>query len=207
MKKTRKILIAIPAVIIAGTLISLLVYFLSTMSSADCMNYCKEHTERNATKFVRIGDGRYVDDYAYWIASDGDSKKAQEVFVFKKKSLGILHFDRYEFVMDSTRDVQPEDAEKVGSIQFFTRNDSEEKETGSTLLFFGAASDSDIVRYEYTLTVKEGSNVYNGNVVFGDGVWFVKFFDLGNVDENRKKLISKVKFFDSKNKLIYTYAL
>lgn len=50
-----------------------------------------------------------------------------------------------------------EDATEVGSIQFFTRNDKGEKETGATLIFFGAKADSDIVKYEYKLTVSEGS--------------------------------------------------
>ena len=205
MKKSKKIIIIIPIMIVAGLVVTSLIYFWSTMSALDCKNYCIEHTARNATKFTRIGDGRYVDDYAYWIAANGDSKRAQEIFIFTRKSLGMFHFDRYEFVADSARNTQTEGAEKAGSIQFFTRKDNGEKETGSTLLFFGARADSDIVRYEYTLTVAEGSNVYNGNVVFGDGVWFVKFFDIGNADEHRKKLVSNVKFFDSDNKLIYTY--
>lgn len=116
MKKSKKIIIIIPIMIVAGLVVTSLIYFWSTMSALDCKNYCIEHTARNATKFTRIGDGRYVDDYAYWIASNGDSKRAQEIFIFKRKSLGMFHFDRYEFVADSARNTQTEGAEKAGSI-------------------------------------------------------------------------------------------
>ncbi len=102
--------------IVAGLVVTSLIYFWSTMSALDCKNYCIEHTARNATKFTRIGDGRYVDDYAYWIAANGDSKRAQEIFIFKRKSLGMFHFDRYEFVADSARNTQTEGAEKAGSF-------------------------------------------------------------------------------------------
>lgn len=181
-------------------------YFSTTMSVQDCKEYCVENTERSSTNFSRIGDGRYKEDYAYFIAADGDSSKPQEIFVFKKKFLGFITFDRYEFVMSSTQsNYNTEGENNFGSIQFFTRNDSGEKETGATLLFFGANKDSDITEYEYTLTVREGSNVYRGNVVRNEFVWYVKFYDLGNVDENNKKMVSEVKFYDSKGNLVGVY--
>ena len=72
-------------------------------------------------------------------------------------------------------------------------------------MFFGAIKDSDITGYEYTLTVREGSNVYSGNVVKEESVWFVKFYDLGNVSENSKKLVSEVKFYDSEGNIVDIY--
>ncbi|MDE5994348.1 MAG: hypothetical protein K2G60_02415 [Oscillospiraceae bacterium] len=181
-------------------------YFFTTMSVDKCIEYCIEHSERNATNFVRIGDGRYAADYAYFIAADGDSSKAQEIFVFKRTFLGFITFDRYKFVMSSTQSGR-EGENKFGSLQFFTRNDKGEKETEATLLFFGANRDSDITTYEYTLTVREGSNVYSGTVIKGQGasIWFVKFYGLGNIDENDKKIISDVKFYDSNGNLVGVY--
>lgn len=179
-------------------------YFFTTMSVDKCIEYCIEHSERNATNFVRIGDGRYTADYAYFIAADGDSSKAQEIFVFKRIFLGFITFDRYKFVMSSTQSGR-EGENKFGSLQFFTRNDKGEKETEATLLFFGANRDSDITTYEYTLTVREGSNVYSGNVVKDNSIWFVKFYGLGNIDENDKKIISDVKFYDSNGNLVGVY--
>ena len=181
-------------------------YIISTQSVTDCMAYCVQNSDRGATVFSRIGDGRYVEDYAYFIAANGDSSKAQEVFVFKRKHFGPFAIDRYEFVMSSTQAVTSDNSENsFGSIQFFTRNDNGEKDTGTTLLFFGANQDSDIAKYEYTLTVKEGANTYTGNVVRNELVWFVKFFDLGNVDENTKKVITEVKFYTESGRLVSTY--
>ncbi len=105
---------------------------------------------------------------------------------------------------NTQRDTGTENS-KFGAIQFFTRTDDGEKEPGATLLFFGANKDSDITDYEYTLTVREGSNVYRGTVVRDEHVWFVKFFDLGNVDENSKRTVTKVKFYDSQGNLVGTY--
>lgn len=181
-------------------------YFFTTLSAEECIEYCLENTNRSATNFTRIGDGRYVEDYAYYIAVDGDSSKPQEVFVFKKKFLGFIHFDRYKFVMSSTQSKNnAKDENKFGSIQFFTRNDNGEKETESTLIFFGTQKDSDITEYEYKLTVREGSNIYRGNVSKGESVWFVKFYGLCNTDENYKKLVSEVKFYDSNGDLVGAY--
>ncbi len=178
-------------------------HLLTTMSVGKCIDYCLENTNRNATHFSRIGDGRYIDDYAYFIAADGDSSKPQEIFVFKQKSLGFIDFDRYEFIMSSNYGSESNNG--FGSIEFFTKKDNGEKEEGSTLFFFGANKDSDITEYEYTLTVREGSNVYRGRVVRTPNVWFVKFFDISSLDENTKKLVSNVKFYDSKGNLVNEY--
>ncbi len=181
-------------------------YFFNTMSIQECKEYCLKNTERNATYFSRLGDGRYVEDYAYFVAADGDSSQPQEIFVFKKRFFGFIDLDRYTFVISNTQSNYNTDGEnKFGSIQFFTRDDTGEKETGATLIFFGANRDSDITEYEYTLTVKEGSNVYRGTVVRNEYIWFVKFYDLGNTDENYKKMVSEVKFYDSNGNLVDIY--
>lgn len=139
----------------------------------------------------------------YYIATDGDSSKAQEIFIFKRKYFGSLM--RYKFVMSSEQSGR-EGEEKFGSIQFFTRNDNGEKETESTLLFFGIITDSNIATYEYTLTVREGSNVYRGNVSWRDKpIWHVRFCGLNNTDDNYKKVISDVKFYDSDGNLVGVY--
>lgn len=194
------ILIAVSCVVAVFGIV-LVYYFSTTMSVQGCIDYCLENTLRNATDFDRLGDGRYLEDYAYFIATDGDSSKPQEVFVFKKKFFGsISAFDRYEFVTSSTPSGR-EGEDKFGSIQFFTVNDDGEEEKDATLLFFGATKDSDITEYEYTLTTREGSNVYRGNVVKGTTFWFVKFFGLRN-DEDYKKVVSDVKFYDRNGDLV-----
>lgn len=181
-------------------------YIATTYSVTDCMDYCSENTQRDATLFSRVGDGRYVEDYAYYIAANGNSSKAQELFIFKKKHFGPFPIDRYEYVMSTTQTTSSDsETNNFGAIQFFTRDDNGDKETGATLLFYGANQDSDIVNYEYTLTVKEGSNTYTGTVVRDEHVWFVKFFDLGNIDENSKRIVSDVKFYDSEGNLVGTY--
>lgn len=198
----RCVLISVLAVAVVFSLIFAYYYF-TTMSYQDCIDYCVEHTGRSATKFSRIGDGRYAEDYAYLVAADGDSSKAQEIFIFKKKHLGFIKLDRYKFIMSSTADSQ--EAKKFGAVQFFTNNDSGEKETQATLLCWGASQDSDIIRYEYTLTVREGSNIYSGYVMRSSDIWFVKFYGLNNADDNYKKVISDIKFYDSNDNLIDVY--
>lgn len=177
-------------------------YYFTTMSPDDCKEFCIENTQRNATDFVVLSDGRYIESYIYYVAADGDSSKAQELFIFKRKYFGTIA--RYEFIMSSTQSGR-EGEEKFGSVQFFTKNDKGEKETDSTLLFFGTKKDSDIATYEYTLTVKEGSNVYSGNVQNHHSIWYVKFCGLNNTDDNYKKVISDVKFYDSDGNLVGVY--
>lgn len=198
-------LVTVFSVILAFS-INLVYYFSTTLSVRDCRNYCMENTERNSTYFSRIGDGRYVEDYSYFVAADGDSDKPQEVFIFKKKFWGSFNFDRYEFIMSSTQsDKTTEDETEFGSIHFFTRNDAGEKETGATLLFFGANKGTDIAECEYTLTVGGNSNVYRETVTRNEFVWFVKFYDLGNADENNKKIVSDIKFYDTKGNIVGVY--
>lgn len=207
MKKKilKSVLLAAVFIFIVLTVITIY-YFSTTMSVQECAQYCLKNTERNATYFSRFGDGRYAEDYAYFVAADGDSSQPQEIFIFKKSFFGFIDLDRYTFVMSNIQNNNSADEEnKFGSVQFFTRDDNGEKETGATLIFFGSKKDSDITEYEYTLTVKEGSNVYRGTVLKNEYIWFVKFYDLGNIDENHKKEISQVKFYDSKDNLVDVY--
>ena len=199
-KICKGVLIAVSCVVVVFGIV-LVYYFSTTMSVQGCIDYCLENTSRNATEFDRLGDGRYVEDYAYFIATDGDSSKPQEVFVFKRKFFGsISAFDRYEFVTSSTPSGK-EGEDKFGAIQFFTVNDDGEEEKDATLLFFGATKDSDITEYEYTLTVREGSSVYRGTVHKSDSFWFVMFNGLRS-DEDYKKVISDVKFYDRNGDLV-----
>lgn len=204
-KKVKKYVIICFAIICIIFSCLTVYYFATTMSVNQCIKYCIEHTERNATKFSRVGDGRYVDDYAYFIAADGDPKKPQEIFIFKQKNLGSSILDRYVFVMSSVQSDSEKDNNSFGAIQFFTRNDKGEKEGTATLLFYGAYKDSTIASYEYKLTVREGSNIYKSNILNAEDIWFLKFTDLCDYDETRKKMVSDVKFYNVIGELVGEY--
>lgn len=69
----------------------------------------------------------------------------------------MIALDRYEFIVSSVQANYADDTKtKFGSIQFFTENDKGEKDSCSTLIFFGATKDSEIKKYDYTLTVSRG---------------------------------------------------
>lgn len=182
-------------------------YFLTTRSAQGCIDYCIENSQRGATVFTRVGDPRYTKQYAYFIAANGDSSKPQEIFVFRQKFFGsVSAFDRYEFVMSSTQATGVSNSENsFGSVQFFARDDHDETETRSTLMFFGALNDSDITECEYTLTVREGTLTYKDTVTKNDSIWFIRFFELGNVSDYTKKNISDIKFYDSNGNLVAEY--
>jgi hypothetical protein len=177
-------------------------YYSSTLSPSQCLNYCRKHSQRNATSFSCISDGRYARNYIYWIAEDGKRDDFQEIFVFRQKDLGPIDIDRYQFVFKSTPGSQNT---KIGAIQFFARNDSDEKETGATLLLFGSRMDADVRKYEFDLSIREGKQTYNGYVARTDKIWYVKFYDLGNTDENRKKEVKNVRLYDENDHLIGVY--
>lgn len=205
-KKLIKFMMFIVCSVVIIFSIMFMYYLFTTYSPQGCKDYCAEHSERNATQFTRIGDGRYIKDYAYFIAADGDSDKPQEIFIFKRKFFGLITLDRYEFIVSSVQLSYSDDTKtKFGSIQFFTENDKGEKESSSTLIFFGATKDSSIKKYDYTLTVREGSNVYSGNVVDTGGIWFIKFFNINEADEYSKKIVSDVNFYNINGDLIDSY--
>lgn len=209
-KRTTKISIAIVVAIILAFAISFASYYFTTMSYDDCVEYCQSNSARYATKFSVFKDGRYNEDYIYLIAADGESTSEQEIFVFKMKHSWPWRLDRYKFVLSSVENnndlVSQTGAKQFGALQFFTRNDDGEKATDSTLIFFGASADSDIRSYKYTLTVREGSNVYSGNIGrYEDDSWLIKFYGCSDTDDDYKKVISDVKFYDSKGKLVGTW--
>ncbi len=201
MKRNAKpIILASVFIAVLTAAVIFTVYFSTTLSARQCEEYCLANTQRNATVFGVLKDGRYAEkDYIYRIATDGDADKAQEIFVFRQKPLGILNFNRYEFVTSSTALDSAADTAGVGSIRFFSRNDKNEREKGYTLLYYGVRAESDIVQYEYTLTTREGSNVYRGNVSKADSFWYVKFYNVGAYDLNEvtKAQISDVRFLDA----------
>lgn len=200
-----KICLIVLAVIVLAFGVSIGVFFATTVSSDGCVEYCKENTARGATKFSPIADGRYVWDYIYWIAADGDSEAGQEVFVFKRVSFVGMDLGRYKFVCKSDLANQHSIYEnKVGTMEFFTRSDDGEKENCATRIYFAASQDAKINSYEYTLTVREGSNVYQGYIGRAENpVWLIKFCGLESNDYNTQKEISDVKFYDKDGK-VYT---
>lgn len=179
---------------------------MTTKSVAQCVEYCQENSIRSAKTFIRIGDGRYVKDYAYWIAADGDSSKSQEIFIFRKKYLFMTHgFDRFVFVTSSVQSKESNSGSLIGSFQFHTRRDNGEKEDASTLLFYSSTADNDIVRYECIVEENGTQKREEGHVNYGNEVWLIKFTDIRSGENNESKKILEVKFYDKNNKLIYTY--
>lgn len=209
MKKSkivkRCILITVlSAVLVLGAMFAH--YWFTTKSYNDCLEYCKQNSERKAEKFEVIKDGNYLKDYIYLTAADGDSSKAQEMFIFKETYFGFINLKRYKFVMSSTESTGgTTNTNKFGAVQFFATNDKGEKDTSPTLVFFGSTRDSDICAYEYTLTVREGSNVYKGYIRNGNSTWFLKFYGMENTDEVTKRIVSDVKFYDSEGNLVGVY--
>lgn len=56
----------------------------------------------------------------------------------------MITLDRYEFIVSVQASYADDTKTKFGSIQFFTENDKGEKDSCSTLIFFGATKDSEI---------------------------------------------------------------
>lgn len=209
MRKNKIAKWCILAVVLSAVLVFSAVfahYWFTTKSYDECLEYCRQNSERKAEKFGLIKDGNYLKKYIYLTAADGDSSKAQEIFVFKETYFGLINLKRYKFVMSSTESTGgTTNTNKFGAIQFFATNDEGEKDASPTLVFFGSTRDSDICTYEYTLTVREGSNVYKGYIRNGDSTWFLKFYGMENTDEVTKRIVSDVKFYDSEGRLVGLY--
>ena len=202
MKKHLIALVSVTLILISAISIW---YYTTSMSIEGCEKYCLEHTARKATSFKMQFDNKFVKHYCYFIAENGDSNMSQEIFIFRPKYFGAVDLHRYQFITSNTVSTPATGKNSAGSIQFFMLNDDGEKENTSTLLFFGSSAESDISRYEYTMTVSEGSAVYKDNVRHTDGVWMVSFSGISNTDEASKKLINNVKFYDAKNNLICSF--
>ncbi len=205
VKKLKKLFIVVIAVAIGCFAMSFILYLATTKSPTACIEYCVENSSRGATEFVRFADGRYVQDYTYWIASNGDSSKTQEIFIFKRKFIGPFKLDRYVFVISSNLPSALYEKTEAGSIRFFTENDDGEKDIESTLLFYGATADSNIKRFEYTLTNRHGSNIYSEDLKDYDGVWFVQICGINDIDEKYKYIISNVNFYDENNNVVCSF--
>ena len=201
MKKKKVLkgcLIAVISIAVVFLIVSVR-YFLTTTSIQGCIDYCIENSQRGAATFIRIGDPRHVEEYAYFIAADGDPSKPQEIFVFREKFFGSSsYFDRYVFVMSSTQATgNVESGQGYGSVRFFAKNDHDETEKGATLIYFGATKESDIAGCEYTVTIPEGSLTGRKKALKDNYVWFISFFDLCSIDDTANKEIYDVRFYDS----------
>lgn len=195
----KKLFAVLTAVIILSiTVIS--IHFLTTKSVEQCFEYCTENSRRSATQFLRIGDGRYVHDYSYLIAADGDASMGQEIFVFRKTSLfSAFGLDRYRLVISSAQGSETSE-KSVGSLLFQTRNDKGKKDDGYTLLFYCSSAGNDIVEYEYVLEENGKEKSESGGVKYGNDAWLVVFTDIG---ENKK--LKEICFYDKNHNLICEY--
>lgn len=206
-------LVSIIAVIVAVFVVYVAVYFGTTIPSDKIKAYCIEHSARMATDFELCVNTDKSDGYEYWVAVDGGTPY-QEVFVFKINQKKIFTFfnhylDRYKYISSTPATYGNEEkSKKVGVLRFKPKDKYGDDEffNGDTLLFFGSCKDSDIVSYEYKLTTRDGTNVYKGDVYrVSNKTWNVQFTDLEEFEGPRKKIVSDIKFFDSKGNLVYSY--
>lgn len=203
MKKRFFVSLLIILVVVAGTFTW---YFSTTISANDCFQYCIDNTEREATEFQAIADPRYSESYVYWVAGNGNSTKPQEIFIFREKFLGPFDFfNRYEYIASSVQSNLSAENTGVGSIQFFTYNDDNEKENEATLLLYGARNDLDVFWYECTVSVSGKEETFEGKVLLRDNIWMLRIFDLGNINESEKREVVNLKLYDDDKNLLYIY--
>lgn len=176
-------------------------YFSSTLSASQCVNFCVEHSNANATSFASYSDPRYTHTYSYFVSSDGNDK--QEIFVFRQEYFGPFHLNRYKLLSCSSDEGTNTTSEQVGSLLFTTVNDEGQKENGKTLVCYGKTKDEGPIKYTYTLTNDDGSASFTGSCSVQDGCWMIRFFDITS-DYGHKKVISNIKIYDSADHLIGT---
>lgn len=197
MKKKLFTVLVIIAVLLCAVIS---IHFLTTKSVEQCFEYCRDNSRRSATEFMWIGDGRYVKDYVYLIASNGGASAGQEIFVFKRTPLfSVYAFNRYRPVISSAQGSETSE-KSVGSLLFQTRNDKGKKDDKLTLLFYSASSDNDIVEYEYTLEESGNEKHKSGAVRYGNDAWLVTFTDIGE-----SKKLKEIRFYDKNRNLICEY--
>ena len=221
-KKTFIIPMIVLAVAVLVTAIVFISYYSTTMSMEQCQEFCFMNTKRMCSSFAVEEDGRYKEDYTYWIASYGEDTKPQEAFVFKKKNLGALDLNRYIFITSSVLSRRYEKYSEVGSLLFYPKNDNGRIEPKATIIFYGANSDGiykdtdrkityckyieDIngEKTEKKLDVTECKDfLYSPEEKEGTGAWIVKFFDIGSGNSDRK--IKSIKFYNKSGELIQEY--
>lgn len=179
------------------------VHFLSTMSPDDCIDYCIEHSERGATTFQAFADDRYLWRQVYWVATDGDASKPQEVFIFRLKPFLSKDLNRYQYVAGSVGSTKEEQKIPVGSMQFFSRKDDGEKESSPTLLLYGSNKESDIFYCEYTIESDDKTEIKKEKVRgknYSSDAWI---HIINNLESGTK--ISDIKFYDTDGNLLYKY--
>lgn len=226
MKWYKKKAFIIPMIILAVAVLTTAVVFISyystTMSPEQCRNYCSQNSKKLCSEFAVSEDNRYNKSYTYWIAAAGDNTRSQEIFVFRKKPLGLLDLGRYQFFTSSVMAKSYEKYSEVGSLLFNPKKDNGGTEYKQTLIFYGANSDgidSDTDRkIEYCVYTQEDQNgesekklevtqCKNYIAIPDDekkpGAWIVKFDDIGYGNEDRK--IKNIKFYNKSGELIQEY--
>lgn len=193
-------LIIVAVLVTVITSVIFIQYFSTSISSSKCVEYCQENTERTATIFECVsGDPRYSETYTYWVAGNGDSTKPQEIFIFKEKFLmNEFDFMRCEFVASSTQSESLADDKGVGSIQFFTYNDNNEKENEATRLYYGSLNELDVFWYECTVSVSGKNETFKGKVMRNENAWMLRSFDISETGN-----IVDLKLYDYDRNLLY----
>ncbi len=204
MRKSAKICLTIlTAVILAFTIVAIC-FFSSTLSAAGCIDYCRKNTKSGANEFFAIGDDMDGKKYVYYIASDVEPGKSQELFVFER-----TYLDRYKFLLSSSQGGATDGGEKVGSLKFFPGSGDKDGSTGAALLFFGSIADAKIAGCEYSLILTDGEETFmrkkpltNNN----NKVWLIGFYGLSDYDNRTVKDVTSASFFDEDGKLVATYS-
>lgn len=142
--------------------------------------------------------------YVYYIASDVEPGKSQELFVFER-----TYLDRYKFLLGSSQGGATDGGEKVGSLKFFPGGGDKNGGTEAALLFFGSIADAKIAGCEYNLILTDGEKTFvrkkpltNNN----NKVWLIGFYGLSDYDNRTVKDVTSASFFDEDGKLVATYS-
>lgn len=209
----KKFVLGFGSVLLLALAVSLIIYFSTTMSMDQCVEYCKENSEVGNTTFANVTDTTYKHAYSFWIATDVDvdENEQQELFIFRKSFFGKIDFHRYKLYDKSIYGISGEDLGVVGYLQLFLKDDSGEKEPTATLFLFGSemTDNSDHVgdptHYTYTLETDDGSNTFEGHIAYDQSengsAWMNR---INGITETAgiKKVVSNFVFYDDEDNVV-----
>lgn len=207
----KKFVLGFGSVLLLALVVSLIIYFSTTMSMDQCIEYCKANSEVESTTFANVTDSDYKHTYSFWIATDVDENEQQELFIFRKSFFGKLDLNRYKLFEKSTCNSTEDNQGLVGSLQLFLRDDSGEKEPTATLFLFGSgATDNpdhigEPTHYTYTLETDDGANTYEGRIKYSiseNGVKWLKRINGITETAGIKKVVSNFVFYDDEDNVV-----
>ena len=168
------------------------------MSYNELTEYCIQNSYRSAKHFKAFGNNDN-EEYTFWVATDGDNSKGQELYITYRAKLFKIDLSRVLILNQSSKLLNGIE-KNVGMLYFTPRDEDGKKHPTNSIVFFSSnTAEKKMVRYSITYRITKNGETKEDteNCKIPKNQSFVIFAnELGTIDNVKKDCIMATFYYE-----------